>query len=78
MRGSLRSRSQRSIDQMVARPPRVAEVTASKLLGDHLRPLGQVIDVLLEKETADGADLAVVVGAPERHTDHKKNWLPKP
>ena len=69
--------TQRSIDQEVARLLREAETTASKLLEDHLPTLGQVIDLLLEKETVDGADLAAIVGTPERQTNQDQTWHPQ-
>ena len=69
--------TQRSIDQEVARLLREAETTASKLLADHLPTLGQVIDLLLEKETVDGADLAAIVGTPERQANQDQTWHPQ-
>jgi cell division protease FtsH len=55
--------TQRSIDQEVARLLREAEDTASTLLRGHRKSLDRVIDLLLERETIDGADLATLVEA---------------
>jgi len=54
--------TQRSIDQEVARLLRAAEDTATTLLRGHRETLDRVIDLLLERETIDGADLAAIVG----------------
>ncbi|HLK01291.1 MAG TPA: cell division protein FtsH, partial [Streptosporangiaceae bacterium] len=56
--------TQRSIDQEVARLLRDAEETATTLLRGHRETLGCVIDLLLERETIDGDDLAAIVGTP--------------
>ncbi len=58
--------TQRAIDTEVARLLREAEVQATQLLREHLDTLGRVIDLLLERETVDGSDLAAVAGMPER------------
>jgi len=68
--------TQRSIDQEVARLLREAEATATKLLREHRGDLDRVIALLLERETIDGADLAAIVGIPERHTDTEQVWAP--
>ncbi|HEY1623653.1 MAG TPA: ATP-dependent zinc metalloprotease FtsH [Streptosporangiaceae bacterium] len=54
--------TQRSIDQEVARLLRAAEETAIVLLRAHRKTLDQVIELLLERETIDGADLTAIVG----------------
>ncbi len=56
--------TQRSIDQEVARLLREAQDTATKLLRGHRQTLDRVIDLLLERETIDGSDLAAIVGLP--------------
>jgi cell division protease FtsH len=53
--------TQRSIDQEVARLLREAEDTASTLLRAHRESLDRVVDLLLERETIDGAELAALV-----------------
>ncbi len=58
--------TQRAIDTEVARLLREAEVQATQLLREHLDTLGRVIDLLLERETVDGSDLAAVAGMSER------------
>jgi cell division protease FtsH len=58
--------TQRSIDQEVARLLREAEARATELLREHLEVLGRVVDLLLERETIDGKDLAAIVGMPPR------------
>ena len=59
--------TQRSIDREVAKLLREAESRATMLLRQNLDTLARVVDLLLERETIDGADLAAIVGAPERH-----------
>jgi cell division protease FtsH len=61
--------TQRSIDQEVARLLREAEDTATRLLRGHRDTLDQVIGLLLERETIDGAELMAIVGTPaaDRH-----------
>ncbi len=44
---------------------RDAEVRATKLLSDHRETLTRVID-LLDRETIDGAELAVIAAVPKR------------
>jgi cell division protease FtsH len=56
--------TQRAIDQEVARLLREAEETATSLLRGHRDTLDQVIGLLLERETIDGAELMAIVGAP--------------
>jgi cell division protease FtsH len=57
--------TQRSIDQEVAKLLREAEVRATQLLREHLDLLQQVVDLLLERETVDGSELAAIAGMPE-------------
>jgi cell division protease FtsH len=69
--------TQRAIDQEVSRLVREAEIRATGLLTEHRDKLDQVIDLLLERETIDGADLAVLVGIPEHHADGEATWAPR-
>jgi cell division protease FtsH len=69
--------TQRSIDREVARLLREAEDAATILLREHLDTLDRVINLLLERETINGADLAAIVGIPPRHTDHEQVWAPR-
>ncbi len=68
--------TQRSIDQEVAALLRDAETRATTLLRENLATLGKVIDLLLERETINGSELAAIVGTPERHTEHERIWAP--
>jgi cell division protease FtsH len=68
--------TQRSIDQEVARLLREAEIRATKLISDDLGALHQVIDLLLERETIDGTDLAAIVGVP-REAGHEHPGTPQ-
>jgi len=58
--------TQRAIDTEVARLLREAEVHATEVLHAHLDLLGRVVELLLERETIDGADLAAIAGMPAR------------
>ena len=69
--------TQRSIDQEVARLLREAEIRATKLLGEHRDTLDRVIDLLLERETIDGSDLAAIVGLPARVAKQQQTWAPR-
>jgi cell division protease FtsH len=69
--------TQRSIDQEVARLLREAEERATALLCEHREVLDRIVDLLLERETIDGSDLAVVVGMPERHGPQEQVWAPR-
>ena len=69
------ARTQRSIDQEVARLLRQAEETATSLLRGHRDTLDRVIELLLERETIDGADLAAIVGTPGP-ADHQPAGAP--
>jgi cell division protease FtsH len=57
--------TQRAIDEEVARLLREAEARALALLSSHRPELDRVVDLLLDRETIDGADLMDVV----RHRD---------
>jgi len=67
--------TQRSIDQEVARLLREAEDTATTLLRLHRQTLDRVIDLLLERETIDGAELAAIVGTSGQN-GHKPAGAP--
>ena len=69
--------TQRSIDREVATLLREAETRATMLLRANLDTLGRVVDLLLERETIDGSDLAAIVGVPERHTEPGVVWAPQ-
>jgi cell division protease FtsH len=69
--------TQRSIDQEVARLLREAETAATILLRGHLYALDQIIDLLLERETIDGSELAAIVRIPERPADPARTWPPR-
>ncbi|MGA3218890.1 MAG: ATP-dependent zinc metalloprotease FtsH [Acidimicrobiales bacterium] len=56
--------TQRAIDQEVAALLRDAEVRATKVLTDHRGTLDRVIELLLDRETIDGAELAIITGSP--------------
>jgi hypothetical protein len=75
--------TQRAIDQEVARLLREAESRATALLSEYRAMLDQVIELPLEHETIDGADLAALVGIPEHHGNQERPghpgrwpWLP--
>ncbi len=68
--------TQRSIDREVAKLLREAESRATTLLRTNLDTLGRVVDLLLERETIDGSDLAAIVGVPERHAEPAVVWAP--
>jgi cell division protease FtsH len=69
--------TQRAIDQEVARFLREAEARATELLSEHRAMLDQVIELLLERETIDGADLATLLGIAEHHADQEQIWAPR-
>ena len=69
--------TQRSIDQEVAQLLRDAQGRATKLLSENLGKLSRVIDLLLERETIDGSDLAAIVGVRERHAGPETVWAPR-
>jgi len=58
--------TQRAIDTEVARLLRKAEAEATAVLRSHLDMLGRVVELLLERETIDGSDLAAIAGMPKR------------
>jgi cell division protease FtsH len=62
--GPYAEETQRCIDREVARLLREAEIRATSLLRDHLDVLHRVIDLLLDHETIDGSQLAVITGMP--------------
>ncbi len=63
--------TQAEIDAEVAQKLRDAEQTAVSLIRAHTRELDQLVALLLEKETVDGAEVYAIVGrpVPERRTD---------
>jgi len=69
--------TQRSIDREVAKLLREAESRATMLLRQNLDTLTRVIDLLLERETIDGSDLATIVGVPERPAEPEMVWAPR-
>jgi cell division protease FtsH len=56
--------TQATIDTEVARLLREAEQTAVGLIRSHRAELGQLVGLLLEKETVDGTDVYRIVGRP--------------
>jgi cell division protease FtsH len=69
--------TQRAIDREVARLLREAEIGATELLRQHREILDRVIELLLERETIDGADLAAIAGMPARHAGLEQTWAPR-
>jgi cell division protease FtsH len=69
--------TQRSIDREVAQLLREAEIRATTLLRKNLDSLRRVVDLLLERETIDGSDLAAIVGVPERRGEPEMVWAPR-
>ncbi len=69
--------TQRSIDREVAQLLREAETQATTLLRKNLDSLRQVVDLLLERETIDGSDLATIVGVLERRGEPEMVWAPR-
>jgi cell division protease FtsH len=57
--------TQATIDQDVSRLLRQAEQTAIDLLRSHQSELGQLVALLMERETVDGSDVYRIVGKPE-------------
>jgi hypothetical protein len=47
------------------------------LLRRNLDTLARVIDLLLERETIDGSDLAAIVGVPEWPAEPEMVWAPQ-
>jgi cell division protease FtsH len=68
--------TQRAIDQEVARMLRDAEVEATALLRGHRQTLDRVIDLLIERETIDGSELAAIVEAVPEAADHEPAGTP--
>jgi cell division protease FtsH len=56
--------TQATIDGEVARMLREAEERAVSLIRSHHYELGQIVELLLEKETVDGAEVYRIVGRP--------------
>jgi len=56
--------TQATIDAEVSRLLREAEETAVSLIRSHDYELGQLVELLLEKETVDGAEVYRIVGRP--------------
>src|SRR5690242_4876227 len=56
--------TQAIIDAEVARLLREAEQTAVGLIRSHRAELGQIVELLLEKETVDGAEVYRIAGRP--------------
>ena len=56
--------TQAVIDEEVARLLREAEHAAIELIGSHRGELGQIVSLLLEQETIDGAEVYRIVGRP--------------
>jgi len=69
--------TQRSIDQEVARLLREAETRATQLLREHRDTLDRVIQLLLDRETINGSDLAAIAGVPERQAEQERIWAPQ-
>jgi cell division protease FtsH len=69
--------TQRSIDQEVARLLREAEIRATELLREHRDKLDRVIQLLLDRETINGSDLAAIAGVPERHAEQERILAPR-
>ena len=63
--------TQRTVDQEVAQLLRTAETRATELLRRQRRTLDRLIDLLLERETIDGEDLAALVGSRPRATPER-------
>ena len=53
--------TQRAIDEEVAVLLRAAEDRATELLSTHREHLDRIVDLLLDRETIDGADLMAIV-----------------
>jgi cell division protease FtsH len=61
--------TQRAIDEEVARLLREAETRATELVTQHRDLLHRVVDLLLLRETIDGAELADLLGLPQRNSE---------
>jgi cell division protease FtsH len=62
---SFAEQTQRLIDEEVSRLLREAEQRATELLSTHRAALDRLVDLLLEKETVDGAEVYAIVGRPQ-------------
>jgi cell division protease FtsH len=69
--------TQRSIDREVAKLLQDAESRATSLLRSNLNSLRRVVELLLERETIDGSELAAIAGVPERHAEPELVWAPR-
>jgi cell division protease FtsH len=69
--------TQRSIDTEVARLLREAETRATQLLGEHRDTLDRVIQLLLDRETINGSELAAIAGVPARQAEQERIWAPQ-
>ena len=56
--------TQAAIDKEVSRLLRQAEARATQLLSDHRRQLDRLVDLVLEWETIDGAQVYGIIGRP--------------
>jgi cell division protease FtsH len=63
--------TQAKVDSEVSRLLREAEAQATDLIRSHREELDQLVDLLIERETVDGADVYRIVGkpAPEHRAD---------
>ena len=68
--------TQRAIDQEVAGLLRAAETTAIALLERNRPALDRVIQLLLERETINGHELALAAGIPERDAEPERSYAP--
>jgi hypothetical protein len=66
-----------ALSQVTAKLLREAESRATMLLRQNLDTLARVIDLLLERKTIDGSDLAAIVGVPERPAEPEMVWAPR-
>ena len=69
--------TQRAIDTEVSRLLREAEARATDVLHAHLDTLDRVVELLLERETVDGADLAAIIGMPKRLAGQERVFAPQ-
>ncbi len=69
--------TQRAIDTEVARLLRESELRATAVLCAHRDTLDRVVDLLLERETIDGSDLAAITGIPKRVARPKRVRVPQ-
>ena len=69
--------TQRAIDTEVARLLREAEVRATDVLRAHFDTLGRLVELLLERETIDGSDLAAIAGMQKRLAGPERVLAPR-